>query len=95
MVVAPAALSACGRFPEEMDRDWVGRACHVSADDRELAWCRADQVARLGDGVQLVTVRAIGTFLPDPAAVPAPVAAAGTRATRELQGLCCCAPHDS
>jgi len=38
------------------------------------SWRRADQATRLGYGVQLVTVRAIGTFLPDPAAVPAPVA---------------------
>lgn len=66
MVVDPAALGAFAAFPSEMDRDWVGRACHLSAVDRELAWRRADQTTRMGFAVQLVTVRAIGTFLPDP-----------------------------
>jgi uncharacterized protein DUF4158 len=37
---------------------------------------RTDPVTQLGYATQLVTVRAIGTFQPDPAAVPEPVVAA-------------------
>jgi hypothetical protein len=67
---------ATDRFPEIIDRDWLGRITHLSSADIGLALRRADPVTRLGYATQLVTVRAIGTFLPDPAAVPEQVAAA-------------------
>jgi len=79
VVVDPVALATYAAFPGDMDRDWVGRACHLSSADLDLVRRRADEVTRLGFAVQLVTVRAIGTFLPAPAAVPAPVAAAVAR----------------
>ncbi|MFY9926792.1 MAG: Tn3 family transposase [Streptosporangiaceae bacterium] len=74
--VDPVSLTAYAAFPPELDRDWLGRICHLSEPDLALVRRRADPVTRLGYATQLVTVRTIGTFLPDPAAVPEPVAAA-------------------
>jgi len=79
VIVDPAALRSYAAFPPEMDRDWLGRVCHLSAADLEVVRRRTDETTRLGYAIQLVTVRAIGTFLPDPAAVPAPVIAAVAR----------------
>lgn len=64
-----------GRFPDRVERDWLGRWCHLSEADVALARRRAGEVTRLGFAAQLVTVRAIGTFLADPAAVPEPIVA--------------------
>ncbi len=64
-----------GRFPERIERDWLGRWCHLSEADVALARRRAGDVTRLGFAAQLVTVRAVGTFLADPAAVPDPIVA--------------------
>lgn len=71
----PARQSGYGRFPEHIERDWLGRWCHLSEADVSLARRRAGDVTRLGFAAQLVTVRAIGTFLADPTAVPAPIVA--------------------
>ena len=79
VVVDPAALADYAAFPAEPDRDWLGRVCHLGAADLEQARRRTDDRSRLGYALQLVTVRAIGTFLPDPTAVPAPVRAAVAR----------------
>lgn len=76
VVVDPAALLAYATFPPEIDRDWLGRVCHLSAADLESARRRAGDTTQLGYAIQLVTVRAIGAFLPDPTAVPAPVTTA-------------------
>ena len=76
-VTADRASSASyAQFPPEPDRDWLGRICHLSEPDLALVRCRADPVTQLGYATQLVTVHTIGTFLPDPAAVPEPVVAA-------------------
>jgi Domain of unknown function (DUF4158) len=69
--------SSLGRA--ELDRDWLGRVCHLGAADLEQARRRSEDRTRLGYALQLVTVRAIGTFLPDPMAIPAPVLAAVAR----------------
>ena len=61
---------------DAIDRDWLGRVTHLSSADTDLVLRRADPPARLGFAAQLVTVRAIGTFLPDPTAVPGLVLAA-------------------
>lgn len=81
MPVAPAEAeySAYGRFPDHIERDWLGRWCHLSEADVSLARRRTGDVTRLGFAAQLVTVRAIGTFLADPSAVPAPIVAALAR----------------
>ena len=76
VVVDPVALAGYGCFPDAIDRDWLGRVTHLSSADTDLVLRRADPPARLGFAAQLVTVRAIGTFLPDPTAVPGPVLAA-------------------
>ena len=79
VIVDPAALAGYAAFPADLDRDWVGSVCHLSVDDLRAAGRRVDETTRLGFAVQLVTVRAIGTFLADPTAVPDPVLAAVAR----------------
>src|SRR5260370_25297832 len=70
------SLASYARFPPELDGDWLGRACHLSRADLAVIRRRTGPVTQLGYATQLVTVRAIGTFQPDPAAVPEPVVAA-------------------
>jgi len=65
--------AAYGRFPERIERDWLGRWCHLSEADLNLIGRRAGEVTRLGFAVQLATVRAVGSFLADPTDVPPPV----------------------
>jgi hypothetical protein len=72
-------LASYARFPAELDRDWLGRVCHLSEADLAVIRRRTDPVTQLGYAAQLVTVRAIGTFQSDPAAVPEPVVAAIAR----------------
>jgi TnpA family transposase len=59
-----------GQFPEHIERDWLGRWCHLSEADLDLVNGRYGDAMRLGLAVQLATVRAIGTFLPEPTDVP-------------------------
>ena len=73
------SFGSYAQFPAELDRDWLGRVCHLSAADLAVIQRRTDPVTQLGYATQLVTVRAIGTFQPDPAAVPEPVVAAVAR----------------
>ncbi len=73
------SLASYARFPPELDRDWLGRVCHLSRADLAVIRRRTDPVTQLGYATQLVTVRAIGTFQSDPAAVPEPVVAAVAR----------------
>ena len=70
------SLASYARFPAALDRDWLGRVCHLSAADLAVIRRRTDPVTQLGYAIQPVTVRAICTFQPDPAAVPEPVVAA-------------------
>jgi hypothetical protein len=74
-----ASVASYAQFPAELDRDWLGRMCHLSGADLALIRRRTDPVTQLGYATQLVTVRAIGTFQPDPSAVPEPVVAAVAR----------------
>lgn len=76
VVVDPVSLGAYAAFPDEADRDWLGRIAHLSDADLALVNRRSDPVTRLGYAVQLATVRAIGTFQSDRAAVPEPVVTA-------------------
>jgi hypothetical protein len=74
-----ASVASYAQFPAELDRDWLGRVCHLSGADLAVIRRRTDLVTQLGYATQLVTVRAIGTFQPDPSAVPEPVVAAVAR----------------
>src|SRR6266567_6747782 len=71
-----ASVASYAQLPAELDRDWLGRMCHLSGADLAVIRRRTDPVTQLGYATQLVTVRAIGTFQPDPSAVPEPVVAA-------------------
>ena len=62
-----ASSGSYAQFPAELDRDWLGRVCHLSAADLAVIQRRTDPVTQLGYATRLVTVRAIGTFQPDPA----------------------------
>lgn len=64
------ARSPYGAFPEVIERDWIGRWCHLSRADLDLVDRRRSNTTRLGFAIQLVTVRAIGTFLAEPSDVP-------------------------
>src|SRR6266536_1002121 len=74
-----ASVASYAQFPAELDRDWLGRVCHLSGADLAVIRRRTDPVTQLGYATQLGTVRAIGTFQSDPAAVPEPVVAAIAR----------------
>ena len=71
-----ASVASYAQFPAELDRDWLGRVCHLSGADLAVIRRRADPVTQLGYATQLVTVRAIGTFQSGPSAPPEPVVAA-------------------
>jgi len=43
-----ADLAGYGRFPEQIERDWLGRWCHLSEADVSLARRRTGDVTRLG-----------------------------------------------
>lgn len=68
-----------GRFPDEIERDWLGRWCHLSEIDIELVDRHETDTTRLGFAVQLATVRATGTFFGDPTDVPDEVVGALAR----------------
>lgn len=74
-----ASVASYARFPPELDRDWLGRVCHLSGADLAVIRRRTGPMTRLGYATQLVTVRVIGTFQPDLSAVPEPVVAAVAR----------------
>src|SRR5260370_7487283 len=74
-----ASAASYAQFPAELDRDWLGRVCHLSGADLAVIRRRTDPVTQRGYATQLVAVRAIGTFQPDPSAVPEPVVAAVAR----------------
>ncbi len=59
-----------GHYPDSFSADELARNFHLDDDDRECIANKRRDSSRLGFALQLVTVRFLGTFLEDPAAVP-------------------------
>ena len=64
-----------GRFARELSLDELASSFFFDDEDRRLVARRRTDATRLGFAVQLGTVRYLGRFLEDPAAVPAGVVA--------------------
>ncbi|PZS27965.1 MAG: Tn3 family transposase [Pseudonocardiales bacterium] len=62
--------AAYGRFVDAPSRADLDRLCFLDDDDRTLIAGRRGDASRLGFALQLVTVRSLGLFLPDPLDVP-------------------------
>lgn len=37
-----ASVASYAQFPAELDRDWLGRTCHLSGADLAVIWRRTD-----------------------------------------------------
>jgi hypothetical protein len=70
---AEGAAVECERFARELSLDELAACFFFDDVDRRLIARRRTDATRLGFALQLGTVRYLGRFLEDPAAVPAGV----------------------
>lgn len=62
-----------GHYPAALSSEELVRYFHLDDDDREWIATKRRDSSRLGYALQLTTVRFLGTFLEDLAAVPGPM----------------------
>ena len=71
--LSPSQRERYCRYPDALSIDELARFFHLDDDDREWIATKRRDSNRLGYALQLTTVRFLGTFLEDPAAVPGAV----------------------
>ncbi|MBA2658366.1 MAG: DUF4158 domain-containing protein [Nitrosospira sp.] len=84
-----------GRYPNALSTIELTRYFYLDDDDLEWINIKRRDFTRLGYALQLTTVRFLGTFLEDPAAVPQAVVEALASQVKVADSACVSAYRDS
>ena len=84
-----------GRYPNALSTIELARYFYLNDDDLEWINLKRRDFTRLGYALQLTTVRFLGTFLEDPAAVPQAVVQALASQVKVTDSACVSAYRDS